>query len=203
MPATDLSAIEIVKNFSSPYLQKRYKRDGITETNAYKLSRAISTGFLAETGQAVDDLEPQRFDYTAEQGFLDNRAAFWNVPRTVGEVDAALRLRIGQQKLIRWGVMNSDEMLTLLATLLSTTVDEIDFEEEIDEAGDREPAVIRFNIAPGIFAAAGITDIPTAITGLEETLDQVAAAGVRVYIATAGSAQYDVGDLFDDGETYS
>lgn len=203
MPATDLSADVIIHNFSGAYIQERYRADGVTESNLYKLCRAVYNGFHKESGEALEDLEPQRFDETAEQGFLDNRANFWNVPRRSGESDAALRVRIGQRKLVQWGAFNIDEMLNLIATLLDADVSQITFTENIDESGNWEPALISFHIDPNAFIAQGITDVATAIQDLNDDLEMVAPAGVRVIATSTGSAVWDSGDLWDGGETWS
>lgn len=205
MPITDLSPDKLILYFSSAYIQKRYKADGVTEANLYKLCRAMYNGFHKESGDAILALEPQRFDQTAEQGFLDNRAYFWNLPRRSGESDAALRVRIGQRKLVQWGAFNIDEMLTLIATLLDADVSQITFTENVDESGNWEPALITFRIDPNAFIAQGITDVATAIQDLNEDLEQVAPAGVRVIATSAGSAVWDDGGvtLWDGGKTWS
>lgn len=203
MPATVLDADAIILNFSEPYIQTRYLDDGVTEATLYKLCRAVSVGFLEESGEAIDTLEPQRFAYTATEGFLDIHANYWLVPRSDGESDAALRLRIGLAKLMQWGAFNVDDMLVLLATLLETDVGSITFTENIDESEAFEPGLITFNINPDVFTSKGITDVATAVADLEADMERVAPAGVRVRVTTAGSAVYDDGDLYDDGETYS
>lgn len=204
MPASDQSALAILQNFSNPYIQQRYKADGITEANLFKLCRAISTAFHAETGQAVDDLGPQRFDLTAVQGFLDRRAIFWNVPRQEGETDAQVRLKIGQVKLKRWGAFNVDEMVSLLATLLQADPSTIQVFENQDETGNYEPALIQFRLTPTTFTNAGITDVAMAITVLEADLEFVAPAGVRVFIATQGTAIWDDPEtIWDESGTWS
>lgn len=205
MPASALGPLEIIQNFSEAYIQKRYRKDGVTESTLYKLCRAVSVGFLQETGEAIDLLEPQRFDLTAQEGFLDNRADFWNVPRRVedGETDASLRLRIGLVKLVKWGAFNVDDMLSLLATLLQTDATNVSFTENEDENGDFEPALITFNVSPAVFITNGITDVAGAVEDLQADMEKVAPAGVRVIVSTSGNAQYDSGDQYDSGVTYS
>lgn len=203
MPASDLSAVAVQRNFSSAYILNRYRADGFTESNVFKLCRAMSVGFHAETGQAVDDLEPQLFAYTAEGGFLDHHGFFWNRPRAVGEVDEALRVRIGQVKLVKWGAFNVDEMLTLLANLLTTDETNIGFTENVDGSGNWEPGLITFQIAPSVFVDNGIMDVPTAIASLLEDMEKVAPAGVRVIITSTGSGIWDSGDDWDSGQTFS
>ncbi len=202
MPQTDLGPGVIILNFSEAYIQKQFKLDA-SEANLYKLCRAVYNGFLKESGDVLDVLEPQRFAYTATEGFLDHHADFWNVPRVDGETDGALRLRIGLAKLIQWGAFNIDDMLVLLATLLNVQVSDIEFDENLDESEAFEPALIRFYISPNIFEDNGVDDIPAAVADLEAKMEQVAPAGVRVIVSSSGTAQYDNGDLWDNGETYS
>jgi hypothetical protein len=207
--STDLSPEVLLRNLSSGFNRERYKPDGHggeVETNLYKLARATSSGLHAETGQALDDLAPQRFDSTAEQGFLDNRAVFWNVPRRANEEgdDGPLRLRLGQRKLVLWGATCVDEMLSALATLLRTDVRLIGFTENIDELGAFEPGLITFNVSPGAFQANGVSDVAAAIAGLQVDMESVAPAGVRVRIISQGTALWDdAGTVWDVSGTWS
>lgn len=204
MLATDLGPDVIIRNFSEAYIQKRYRNDGFTEANLYKLCRAIYNGFLKESGEVIEILGPQRFPVTATQGFLDHHADYWNVPRRVEEGDGSLRLRIGQVKLVKWGAFNIDQMLTMLATLLQTDAASIEFSENVDEDGNWEPNLITFNINPDVFLNNEVDDVAGAVEDLNADMEKVAPAGVRVIVTTAGTAKYDDGvTVYDDGFTYS
>lgn len=200
----DLSAPEIVKNLSEAYTKERYKLDAVTENNAFKFARAMSNAFHAPVGVCIEDLGPQRFALTAEEGFLDNHANYWRVPRIAGESDEALRIRIGQEKLVKWGVFTVDDTLDLLANLLQVDYSRFTWDENIDEAGNYEPALIAFHIDPAVFTSKGITDVAGAVAGLQAKMQLVMPVGVRVIVTSTGTAQWDDGvTKWDDGKTYS
>lgn len=204
MPATDLSPDRLILKFSQPYTKSRYQADGITETNLYKLCRASYEGFHRESGDCVTILEGQLSDYEATEGFLDKRAQFWLIPRKEDEADEDLRLRIGGVKIRKWGAFNVDEMLSMIATLLDTNVEQIGFTENVDENGDFEPHLITFQIPLGVFEEASVDDIPSAVDDLLDVMEEAAPAGVRVRITSAGTAQFDDGvTVYDGGFTYS
>lgn len=185
-PLTYQSAAGMMGHLTSPYDETA--EDG---NPGYDFIEGFWEAVFSQWVTAMPQARLMTHLKTATGGYLDKFGNFWLVRRRVGELDDPYRIRIGQRIIRKWGALNMDEMVTLLAALLDTDTTNIYFAENSYAAGGYAPARIRFGIPSSAIIEGGYADVAEGVEALTAAASDAAPAGVIVQVQLLGGAIWD------------
>lgn len=173
-------------------------------TNIAKYLQAWRDGFWQQIEADLTTAQANSYVATASGIALDLHGYATRTTRREGESDEAYRIRIIGARKRLYGGVTVDDIIETVATIIDadTGSQNIEVVENIRADGTFEPAYFRVIFSTTFLAAQGFapSEYADVFQEIQDTLKDIAAAGVRVEVTLAGGATWD-SSLWDDPDS--
>jgi len=166
------------------------------------IAQAFHTAFWERIYSDLKFVEKQMYVPTATGLYLDLHGLPTRTVRDPGEGDPAMRIKIIADRRRLFTGTTVEDVIEVVSTIVgSVGTGNVEVRENRLEDGTYEPAYLNVRFSTQFLISRGFapSEIPDAVALIEEKLDRLTAAGVRVEVILQSSAQWNNGYNWDDG----